>query len=81
MLARGKEGGQATAHNARLAPRFPGVSYELSTSLELAHFMRGSATDTVNITFVPHECSGCDHTSTNTPHTIRTPQLSVLGRE
>ncbi|GAB4846133.1 hypothetical protein Ancab_025131 [Ancistrocladus abbreviatus] len=25
--------------------------------------------------------SGCDHTSTNAPDPIRTPQLSVLGRE
>ncbi|KAF8095149.1 hypothetical protein N665_0339s0019 [Sinapis alba] len=25
--------------------------------------------------------NGCDHTSTNTPDPIRTPQLSVLGRE
>ena len=24
---------------------------------------------------------GCDHTSTNAPDPIRTPQLSVLGRE
>ena len=24
---------------------------------------------------------GCDHTSTNAPDNIRTPQLSVLGRE
>ena len=28
-----------------------------------------------------HENDGCDHTSTNAPHPIRTPQLSVLGRE
>ena len=27
------------------------------------------------------ERDGCDHTSTNAPDTIRTPQLSVLGRE
>ena len=26
-------------------------------------------------------CDGCDHTSTNAPDPIRTPQLSVLGRE
>ena len=25
--------------------------------------------------------NGCDHTSTNAPDPIRTPQLSVLGRE
>ena len=28
-----------------------------------------------------HEHDGCDHTSTNAPDPIRTPQLSVLGRE
>ena len=28
-----------------------------------------------------HELDGCDHTSTNAPDPIRTPQLSVLGRE
>ena len=27
------------------------------------------------------EHDGCDHTSTNAPDPIRTPQLSVLGRE
>ena len=27
------------------------------------------------------ELEGCDHTSTNAPDPIRTPQLSVLGRE
>ena len=27
------------------------------------------------------ELDGCDHTSTNAPDPIRTPQLSVLGRE
>ena len=27
------------------------------------------------------EHDGCDHTSTNEPDLIRTPQLSVLGRE
>ena len=27
------------------------------------------------------EHDGCDHTSTKVPDTIRTPQLSVLGRE
>ena len=27
------------------------------------------------------EHDGCDHTSTNAPDSIRTPQLSVLGRE
>ena len=27
------------------------------------------------------EHDGCDHTSTNAPAPIRTPQLSVLGRE
>ena len=27
------------------------------------------------------EHEGCDHTSTNAPDPIRTPQLSVLGRE
>ena len=27
------------------------------------------------------EHDGCDHTSTNAPDYIRTPQLSVLGRE
>ncbi|KAK2987300.1 hypothetical protein RJ640_010565 [Escallonia rubra] len=27
------------------------------------------------------EANGCDHTSTNAPDPIRTPQLSVLGRE
>ena len=27
------------------------------------------------------ENGGCDHTSTNAPDPIRTPQLSVLGRE
>ena len=27
------------------------------------------------------EHDGCDHTSTNSPDLIRTPQLSVLGRE
>ena len=26
-------------------------------------------------------CDGCDHTITNAPDPIRTPQLSVLGRE
>ena len=28
-----------------------------------------------------HEHDGCDHTSTNAPGPISTPQLSVLGRE
>ena len=27
------------------------------------------------------EHDGCDHTSTNAPDPIRTPQVSVLGRE
>ena len=27
------------------------------------------------------EHDGCDHSSTNAPDPIRTPQLSVLGRE
>ena len=27
------------------------------------------------------EHGGCDHTSTNAPDPIRTPQLSLLGRE
>ena len=27
------------------------------------------------------EHDGCDHTSTNAPDPIRTPQLNVLGRE
>ena len=27
------------------------------------------------------EHDGCDHTSTNAPDPIRTPQLSMLGRE
>ena len=27
------------------------------------------------------EYDGCDHTSTNAPDLIRTPQLSVLGQE
>ena len=27
------------------------------------------------------EHDGCDHTSTTAPYPIRTPQLSVLGRE
>ena len=27
------------------------------------------------------EHDGCDHTSSNAPDPIRTPQLSVLGRE
>ena len=30
---------------------------------------------------VTQENDGCDHTSTNAPDPIRTPQLSVLGRE
>ena len=30
---------------------------------------------------VTQEHDGCDHTSTNAPDPIRTPQLSVLGRE
>ena len=30
---------------------------------------------------VTQENNGCDHTSTNAPDPIRTPQLSVLGRE
>ena len=28
-----------------------------------------------------HDHDGCDHTSINAPDPIRTPQLSVLGRE
>ena len=28
-----------------------------------------------------HELNGCDHTSTNAPDPIRTPKLSVFGRE
>ena len=30
---------------------------------------------------VTQEHDGCDHTSTNAPDPVRTPQLSVLGRE
>ena len=30
---------------------------------------------------VTQELNGCDHTSSNTSDPIRTPQLSVLGRE
>jgi len=42
-LARGDEGGRATVRNAHLAHRFRTASYELASSLELAHFMRNSA--------------------------------------
>jgi len=43
MLARGDEGGRATVYNAHLAHRFPAVSYELATSLELACCMHDLA--------------------------------------
>jgi hypothetical protein len=33
------------------------------------------------ICFLRKDANGCDHTSTNAPDPIRTPQLSVLGRE
>jgi len=42
-LARGDQGGRATACNAHLARRFRAVSYKLATSLERARFMRNSA--------------------------------------
>ena len=33
------------------------------------------------ICFLRKDANGCDHTSTNAPDPIRTPQLSVFGRE
>ena len=42
-----------------------------SVSLEIKIHIRNKRTTT----------DGCDHTSTNAPDPIRTPQLSVLGRE
>ena len=80
MLARSDNGGRATVHNARSARRFRAVSYEHATSLELVCFIGVTQRQsTLNETFVPQESNGCDHTSTNTPYPIRTPQLSVLG--
>jgi len=43
MLTRGDEGGQATVRNAGIARHCRCFSYELVTSLELAHCMRDSA--------------------------------------
>jgi len=64
MLARGDEGGRATVRNARLAGRFRAASYELGTSLELARFMRNSATAYTKFNLVPQECDRCDRTTT-----------------
>ena len=43
MPAPGGGGGRATDRNARFAGRFGAVSYELATSLEMAHCMRDLA--------------------------------------
>ena len=42
-LARGDQGGRATARNARLARRFQAARYELASSLERARYMRNAA--------------------------------------
>ena len=80
MLAQSDEGGRSTVRNTCLARRFQAVSYESATSLELTRcaIQRPRA---LNKTFVPLESKGCDHTSANAPGHIRTPQLSVVGRE
>ena len=48
-----------------------GAGYNMTAAIRNDGF-QGTATQ---------ENDGCDHTSTNAPDPIRTPQLSVLGRE
>ena len=77
MLARGDGGGRATVRNARIPRRFRAVSYEHATSLELARCTRDSAAACTRYNICFARIQRCDHTSTNTPDPIRTPQLDV----
>src|SRR5687768_18599681 len=55
-----------------------GVSIANLRALECLEFLMGG---NAHIKKLLRAVDGCDHTSTNAPDPIRTPQLSVLGRE